>query len=153
MKNNGRKTPYDNQNYHEEIELHHGISKNGTRINRRPENRGYYPLREDPHWIARKLHRFPLQRQGCRPWVRILLRPQVARPGHEGYRNLDENFQRQQVRIDDMQFGLMRGWSTINTICIVRQSQEKLNGVIKTLYMAFVDLENAIDRVSRRVIC
>ena len=46
-----------------------------------------------------------------------------------------------------MQFGFMPGRSTTDTIFIVRQLQEKFCGVNNTLYMAFVDLEKAFDRV------
>ena len=63
-----------------------------------------------------------------------------------------ENFLRQQVRIDDMQFGSMPGRSNADAIFIVRQLQEKFYAVNKTLYMAFADLEKAFDRVPRRVI-
>ena len=42
--------------------------------------------------------------------------------------------------------------STIDIIFIVRQLQKKFYGAHKTLYMAFVDLAKALDRVTRREI-
>ena len=59
---------------------------------------------------------------------------------------------RQQMRIDDMQFGFMPGRSTIDAIFIVRQLQENVYTANKTLYMAFVDLEMAFDRLPKSVI-
>ena len=47
-----------------------------------------------------------------------------------------KKFLRQQVRIDDMEFGLMPGSNIIDAIFIVRPLQEKFH-VNKTLYMAF----------------
>ena len=57
---------------------------------------------------------------------------------------------RQFVSIDDSQFGFVPGRGT--TDVVVRQLQEKCPAINKRLYMAFVDLEKAIDRVPRKVI-
>ena len=57
---------------------------------------------------------------------------------------------RQVVSIDDSQFVPERG--TTDAIFVVRQLQEKNLAVNKRLYMAFVDLEKASDRVSRKII-
>ena len=46
-----------------------------------------------------------------------------------------------------MQFGFMAGKSTTDAIFIVRQLQEKYLARNKKLWMAFVDLEKAFDRV------
>ena len=59
---------------------------------------------------------------------------------------------RKVVKIDDMQFGFMAGKGTTDAIFIVRQLQEKYRAKKKDLWMAFVDLEKAFDRVPREVV-
>ena len=54
---------------------------------------------------------------------------------------------RQVVSIEDSQFGFVQGRSTTDAIFVVRQLQEKYSAVNKRLYMAFIDLEKAFDRV------
>ena len=59
---------------------------------------------------------------------------------------------RQQIEVDDMQFGFMKGKGTTDDIFTVRQVQENFRVKGKKLYFGFVDLEKAFDRVSREVI-
>ena len=59
---------------------------------------------------------------------------------------------RMQVKIDEMQFGFMPGRGTTDAIFIVRQLQEKFLAKKKKLYLGFVDLEKAFDRVPREVV-
>ena len=56
------------------------------------------------------------------------------------------------VSIDDSLFGFVPGRGTTDAIFVVPQLQEKYLAVNKRLYMAFVDLEKAFDRVLRKVI-
>ena len=63
-----------------------------------------------------------------------------------------EKIMREQVNIDDMQFGFMPGRGTTDAIFILRQLQEKYLSKDRKLFFAFVDLEKAFDRVPREVI-
>ena len=59
---------------------------------------------------------------------------------------------RDRVKIDNMQFGFSPGKGTTDAIFIVRQLQEKYLAKKKDLWMAFIDLEKAFDRVPREVL-
>ena len=48
---------------------------------------------------------------------------------------------RQQIEIDDMQFGFMKGKGTTDAIFMARQIQQNLRVKGKKLYFGFVDLE------------
>ena len=58
---------------------------------------------------------------------------------------------RDQVSIDEMQFGFMPKCGTIDAIFILRQLQEKFLNKKKNVYFAFVDLEKSFDRMPRAV--
>ena len=58
----------------------------------------------------------------------------------------------QQIDIDDMQFGFMKGKGTTDTIFIVRQMQEKCRAKRKKLSFGLVDLEKVFNRIPREVI-
>ena len=54
------------------------------------------------------------------------------------------------VKVDEMQFGFMPGKGTIDAVFILRLQEEYLNK--EKLYMCFIDLEKAFDRVLRKVL-
>jgi len=59
---------------------------------------------------------------------------------------------RQQIKVNDMQFGFMKGKGTTNDIFTVQQMQEKFRVKGKKLYFDSVDLQRAFDRVPTEVI-
>ena len=63
-----------------------------------------------------------------------------------------EDFIRNIVNIDDMQFGFMPGRGTTDAIFTVRQIQEGYIRKNRNFYFAFVDLEKAFDRIPKKVL-
>ena len=59
---------------------------------------------------------------------------------------------RRMVKVDEMQFGFMPGIGTIDAVFILRRLQEEYLDKEKKLYMCFVDLEKAFDKVPRKVL-
>ena len=63
-----------------------------------------------------------------------------------------ENRIRGLVTIDDMQFVFMAGKDTTHALSILKRMQEEFRGREQKLYMCFVDLEKAFDRVMERAL-
>ena len=59
---------------------------------------------------------------------------------------------RRTVKVDEIQFGFMPGKGTTDAVFTLRRSQEEYLDKKKKLYMCFVDLEKAFDRVPTRVL-
>ena len=55
------------------------------------------------------------------------------------------------VIIDSMQFGFMPGRETTDALFVVQRMQEKYRDKKKNLYMCFVDIEKAFDRVPKKI--
>ena len=73
----------------------------------------------------------------------------------QGMKVIERVFERRMreiVEIDKRQFGFMPGRGTTDAIFGARRMQEVYVGRKKNLFMCFVDLEKAFDRVPRRVI-
>ena len=64
---------------------------------------------------------------------------------------LERSMQRM-VKVEEMQLGFMPGKGTIDAVFILRSLQEEYLDKEKKLYMCFVDLDKAFDRVPRRVL-
>ena len=85
--------------------------------------------------------------------VWILQRDQIVGTCYEsGRKDFFEHRIWQQILIDDMQFGFVKGKGTTDAIFMARQMQENFRVKGKKLYFGFVDLEKAFDRVPREVI-
>ena len=68
------------------------------------------------------------------------------------YERIIDSRIREQVAVDEIQFGFMPGKGTADATFILRQTQEKALEGNRELFIAFVDLEKAYDRVPREVI-
>ena len=82
----------------------------------------------------------------------ILQRDQIVGTCYESCRNDFEHRIRQQIEIDDMQFGFMKGKGTTDAIFMARQMQEHFRVKGKKFYFGFVDFEKAFDSVPREVL-
>ena len=93
-----------------------------------------------------------LQRQRRPYGVWILQRDQIVGTCYENGRKAFVHRIRQQIVIDDMQFGFMKGKGTTDAIFMARQMKENFRVKGKKFYFGFVDLEEAFDRVPIEVI-
>ena len=81
---------------------------------------------------------------------------------HRGVRLLEQDMKvyektlekrlRDIVKIDEKQFGFLSGKAAVDATFVLRQLQEKFGAKKKELFLAFVDLEKAFDRVLREAI-
>ena len=63
-----------------------------------------------------------------------------------------DNRLRKLIKICDTQLGFSKGKRTMDAVFVLRQLQEKMLEKQKKMYVAFLDLEKAYDRVPREVI-
>ena len=56
------------------------------------------------------------------------------------------------INLNEIQFKFMPGKRTVDAIFIVRKMQEEYQKKDKKLYICFVDMEKAFDRVPRKVV-
>ena len=55
------------------------------------------------------------------------------------------------INLNKMKFEFVPGKATVDAIFTVRRMQEEYQKKGKKLYMCFVDMKNAFDRVSKKV--
>ena len=78
--------------------------------------------------------------------------PQLTEQAMNILERIVDGLIRQVVSIDDFQFGFVPGRGITDAIFAVQQMQEKYLAVNKRLYMVFMELEKAFDRIPRKVI-
>ena len=76
----------------------------------------------------------------------------LLKHGMKVVKRLLEKRLRRLVKVDQMQFGFMPGRSTVDAIFIFRKMQESYLEKNRKLFICFVDLKKAFDRVPRKVI-
>ena len=63
-----------------------------------------------------------------------------------------EKMLRRIVSVDEMQFCFMPERGTIDAVFMLRRMHEECHAKVKKLYVCFVDIEKAFDRVPRKVL-
>ena len=74
-------------------------------------------------------------------WIRLL------EHGLKDLKKVLDNRLRKLIKICDTQFGFSKGKGTMDAVFVLRQLQEKMLEKQKKMYVAFLDLEKAYDRV------
>jgi hypothetical protein len=62
-----------------------------------------------------------------------------------------EHSLRKLITVSKNQFGFILGWSNMETIFLIRPLMERYREQKKDLYMIFIDLEKAYDKISRNI--
>ena len=106
----------------------------------------YCERRKHPRGLEIKCGTANLQRRPYGVWIKLL---------EHAMKVVERIFVHripQQIEIDNMQFGFVKGKGTTDAIFMARPMQENFRVKGKKLYFGFVVLEKAFDRVPREVI-